>query len=111
MGGQDQVMIREPGDGRTIGLVGDVYRFVATGAETGGKYATFEATVLPGGGPPPHIHRREVESFYVLEGEIAFRVGEQRHVAKPGTFVHMPIGTPHAFKNETNERAKMLISG
>ncbi len=106
----EQVMMKEPTEGRTIGLVGDIYRFFATSDETGGRYSMFEATVLPGGGPSPHIHRREAETFYVLEGEITFQVGDERRVAKSGTFVHMPIGNLHAFKNETNQPAKMLIS-
>ena len=106
----EQVMIKDPTEGRTIGVVGDVYRFLATSEETGGRYSMFEATVLPGGGPPPHIHRREDETFYVLEGEITFQVGDERRVAKSGTFVHMPIGILHAFKNEASQPAKMLIS-
>ena len=103
-------MIKDAAAGQTIGIVGDVYRFLATSEETGGRYSTFEATVLAGGGPPPHIHRREDETFYVLEGEITFQVGDQRRVAGPGTFVHMPIGNLHAFKNESDKTAKMLIS-
>jgi hypothetical protein len=53
--------VRKPGEGRRIGIVGDVYRFLATGEETDGKYATFEAIVPPRSGPPPHIHSREEE--------------------------------------------------
>ncbi len=105
-----QLTVRQPDQGRTLGIVGDIYRFLATGDETDGRYTTFEATVPPGGGPPPHVHSREDETFYVLEGEITFQIGEQRVIAKPGTFVHMPIGQPHAFKNETDQAAKMLIS-
>lgn len=67
-----------PPQGRTIAVVGDVYRFLATGEETNGKYALFEALVGPGGGPPPHVHSREEEGFYVLEGEITFQVGDKR---------------------------------
>ena len=63
-------VLRSPGKGRTISVVGDVYRFLATGAETNGKYALWEAIVPPGGGPPPHVHSREEEGFYILEGEI-----------------------------------------
>lgn len=106
----EQVMIKEPTAGRSIGIVGDIYRFLATSEETGGRYSMFEATVLPGGGPPPHIHRREDETFYVLEGVITFQIGDERRVAKPGTFVHMPIGNQHAFKNDSDQPAKMLIS-
>jgi quercetin dioxygenase-like cupin family protein len=102
--------IRTPGGGRTVAVVGDVYRFLATGAETNGKYALWEAIVPPGGGPPPHVHSREEEGFYVLEGEITFTVNGEKVVATAGTFANMPVGTPHSFKNESNKPAKMLIS-
>lgn len=102
--------IRLAGEGRTIGIVGDIYRFLVTGEETGGRYAMFEAVVPPGGGPPTHLHRREDETFYVMEGHITFQVDGERVVAGPGSFVNMPIGIPHSFKNETNQTAKMLIS-
>ena len=46
-------IIRTPQQGRTVSLVGDVYRFLATGEDTNGKYALIEALVGPGGGPPP----------------------------------------------------------
>ena len=99
-----------PPRGRTIAVVGDVYRFLATGDDTNGKYALFEALVPPGGGPPPHVHSREEEGFYVLEGEITFTVNGERVVATAGTFANMPVGTPHSFKNESDKPARMLIS-
>ena len=103
-------IIRTPQQGCTVSLVGDVYRFLATGEDTGGRYALWEAIVPPGGGPPPHVHSREEEGFYVLEGEITFTVGDQRLVAKAGTFANLPVGTPHSFKNESGRPARMLIS-
>jgi quercetin dioxygenase-like cupin family protein len=102
--------INTPPKGRTIAVVGDVYRFLATGEETDGKYALWEALVPPGGGPPPHVHSQEEEGFYVLEGEITFTIGDQRLVASAGTFANMPVGTPHSFKNESGRPARMLIS-
>jgi quercetin dioxygenase-like cupin family protein len=105
-----QPTIRTPTEGRTIAVVGDVYRFLATGEDTNGKYAMWEAIVLPGGGPPPHVHSREEEGFYVLEGEITLSVGEERIVATAGTFANMPVGVLHSFKNESSSPARMLIS-
>ena len=105
-----QPTLRTPTEGRTIAVVGDVYRFLATGEDTNGKYALWEAIVPPGGGPPPHVHSREEESFYIMEGEITFQIGDERIVATAGMFANMPVGTSHSFKNESNRPAKMLIS-
>ena len=103
-------VLRQTNEGRTIAVVGDVYRFLATGEDTDGKYALWEAIVPPGGGPPPHVHSREEEGFYILEGEITLHVGDERIVATAGMFVNMPVGMPHSFKNESDKPAKMLIS-
>jgi mannose-6-phosphate isomerase-like protein (cupin superfamily) len=103
-------VVRKPAQGRTVAVVGDVYRFLATGEDTNGKYALWEALVPPGGGPPPHVHSREEEGFYVLKGEITFHVGDNRLVASAGMFVNMSVGTPYSFKNESSKPVKMLIS-
>lgn len=97
------------GEGPAFSAVGDVYRILATGDQTGGAYVLSEARVLPGGGPPPHIHHREEEAFFVLEGEITFMLGDRKVVAKTGAFIQGPRGTPHAFKNESNAPARILI--
>jgi hypothetical protein len=55
-----QPIWNQPPLGRTLAVVGDVYRFVATGADTNGQFALWKAIVVPGAGPPPHIHTREV---------------------------------------------------
>ena len=102
--------VRRAGEGRTIAVVGDVYRFLATGDETDGKFAMFEAFVPPGGGPPPHVHSREEEAFYILEGTVTFRVGDAVIRAEAGTHVTLPVGVPHGFANETHARARMLIT-
>jgi mannose-6-phosphate isomerase-like protein (cupin superfamily) len=105
-----QPVFRRPDEGRTIGVVGDVYRFLAIGEETDGKYAICEALVPPGGGPPPHIHSREEESFYVLDGELAVYLGGQRFVARAGTFANVPVGTLHRFCNESQRPVRLLIT-
>ena len=102
--------LRNCNEGHTIAVVDDVYRFLVTGEDTNGKYALWEALVPPGGGPPPHVHSREEEGFYILEGQITFTINGEKIVAKAGTFANMPVGTPHSFKNESDHPAKMLIS-
>jgi mannose-6-phosphate isomerase-like protein (cupin superfamily) len=87
-----------------------VYRFLATGEDTSGRYALWEALVPPGGGPPPHVYSREDEGFYILEGEIAPMIGDQHLVAGAGMFANVPVGMPHSFKNDSSKPARILIS-
>ena len=93
-----------------MAVVGDVYWFLATGDDTNGKYASWISVVQPGGGPPPHLHRREEEAFYVLEGEMTFYIEGKRTVLNAGMFANMPVGVAHHFKNESNGLAKMLVT-
>lgn len=96
-------------EGRVYSAVGDVYRLLAGGDQTGGTYALFEARVGPGGGPPPHVHLREEESFFILAGTVTVWVADRKVNAGVGAFVQIPRGTVHAFKNETTSEARMLI--
>jgi quercetin dioxygenase-like cupin family protein len=89
---------------------GDHYTFLVTGEESGGAYFAMEALVPPGGGPPPHIHTREDETFYLLEGQIEFLLGEETIVAGPGDFVNVPRGTVHRFHNAGAETARMVLT-
>src|SRR5262245_30282644 len=93
-----RVVVKQASKGRTDGLVGDVYRFLHGRQDTNANYALFQAIVSPGGGPSPHVHSREEESFYILEGEITFTINGERIVATPGMFANMPVGTAHSFK-------------
>jgi quercetin dioxygenase-like cupin family protein len=103
-------VLRKPAEGRTIAVVGDLYRFLATADQTDGTYAMWEATVPPGGGPPPHTHSREEEAFFILEGEITFTVDAEQIVATAGTFANMPVGSLHSFKNASDTTARMIIT-
>lgn len=98
-----------PSEGELIDAGGDRYRFLATREVTDGKYGIWEAVVPPGGGPPPHLHTREEEGFYVIDGEIAVYVDGRRVVAGAGAFVNMPVGSTHWFHNEGDQPARMLI--
>ena len=85
--------------GQAYWVMGDLFTYLVTGEESGGSYFTLEVIVGPGNGPPPHIHHCEEEQFYILEGELTFRVGDQTVQASTGDFVHIPRETVHAFKN------------
>lgn len=68
----------------------------ATGKETGGQYTLVEV-VEPEGGGPLHVHHREDEGFWVLEGELTFYIGDETIKASPGSFVFGPKGVPHRY--------------
>ena len=59
-------------------------------------------------GAPPHFHKRHVDSFYVLEGELEFMVAGETVVAGAGTFVAIPIGVVHAFAKSGSSRTRYL---
>ncbi|MDX6766195.1 MAG: cupin domain-containing protein [Candidatus Methylacidiphilales bacterium] len=103
------LIVHPPGIGKTWSAAGDRYTILADADQTAGAYCLLEATVPPGGGPPPHFHTREEETFYVLEGEITFTAGDRTIVAKPGSFLQIPRGTLHSFKNLSGKSARMLI--
>jgi quercetin dioxygenase-like cupin family protein len=99
----------QPGEGKAYWVVGDLYTILASGEDTGSAYALIHASVPPGGGPPPHIHRREDEAFYVLEGEVAFQADGRSLTAVAGAWITLPRGSLHTFRNNGASEAKMLI--
>lgn len=94
---------------RTVFAAGDKYRYLATGNDTDGSYFLVEATVPPGGGPPLHVQTREEEAFYILEGELTFYGDGHEVTAGPGTYLNVPKGQKHGFRNNTDQTAKMLF--
>ncbi len=87
---------------------GDSYTILVTGAQSGGAYFMLECRVPPGGGPPPHIHEREDEAFFLLQGTVTLTVSGQTIVAKQGDFAHIPRRAVHTFRNDGTETVRML---
>ena len=69
----------------------------------------FENLTAPGGGPPPHIHTREDEFFYVLDGSFEIRIGDEMHALGPGGFAYVPRGTVHNFRNTAETPSRILV--
>ena len=89
---------------------GDLYSMLATGKDTNNAFFQFEAIVPAGGGPPPHIHSREDESFYIVSGNLQILLGDKTVQAKRGDFVYIPKGTVHQFKNVGSDTAVQLVT-
>jgi quercetin dioxygenase-like cupin family protein len=80
------------------------------GEETGGQLSLVELRGLPGSGPGAHVDPWR-ESFYVLEGELTFRLEDSTLVAGPGDAVSIPSGVAHAFSVTSRGPARYLIAG
>ncbi len=100
------------GTGATFNLLGLPTTIKVTSAQSGGAYVLYEQTVLPGMGVPPHVHTREDEVFFVLDGEVEFLAGTQTVIAKAGDILHAPRGVPHAYKGagETPAKVRFMAS-
>jgi quercetin dioxygenase-like cupin family protein len=96
-------------EGRSIWVIGDRYTIKCDGNDTSGAFALVEAVVPPGSGPPPHIHSRENEAFYILEGELQFHADGRSFTATAGAWVTLAKGSLHHFKNTGPKPARMLI--
>jgi quercetin dioxygenase-like cupin family protein len=99
-----------PGEGLTIqGPAGGPLTFKARGEQTAGALTLFENVIAPGDGPPLHTHAGEDESWYVLEGELRFRLGDEVADAPSGSFVFVPRGTEHCFQNVGDAPARIIV--
>ncbi len=97
-----------PGDARAVWLggLGVVYKIRAE--ETGGLFSVVEHPIEPGRLVPPHMHSREDEFSYVLDGEIGVRIGDQELTAGQGSYIFKPRGVPHTFWNASGKPARLI---
>jgi quercetin dioxygenase-like cupin family protein len=98
-------------DGQTLSVVGDNYRILAGGDQTGGAFATIDMLIPPNGGPGPHSHANFQETFYVVDGEIEVKSEAGTYTARKGAYVIIPEGgIIHSFKNKTENLAHILCT-
>lgn len=89
---------------------GGLMEIKARAEDTGGIFGVLEGRFVEKGyGPPLHVHSREDEAIYVVEGQIRFRVGDDEFVAGPGTWVWQPRGVPQAFRVESESAFALVI--
>lgn len=97
--------------GQCLSIAGGCYKVILSGEQTGGSHAVIEMLVPPGGGPGPHAHKDFQEMFYVMEGEVEFKMEGGTYMARKGSLINIPLGgAVHCFKNKTNEVAHLLCT-
>ena len=103
-----EATIHRPGEGEKIGGSTTV-TIKATGEETSDSFYLGEGAIEPGfPGPPPHRHQRLHDMFYVLDGTLTVRIGDETHELEPGSFVCVPPGVVHTFSNPSDAPVRFL---
>ncbi|CAD5927547.1 MULTISPECIES: cupin domain-containing protein [Streptomyces] len=100
-----------PGEGEAV-QIGTTTKttFKAVGHETDDRLGLFEHRMEPGApGASPHIHREQLEAFYVLDGVVELHLDGETFAAPPGTYVNVPENMSHGFRNPYQDQATMLI--
>jgi quercetin dioxygenase-like cupin family protein len=104
----ERVFGLKDGEGNARWWGGGLATIKATGRETGGLYSIVEVLEPQGARAPLHLHRKEDEAFWVLEGEMTFQIGEGTIKARPGSFVFGPKDVPHTYTVDSGP-AKLLF--
>lgn len=100
-------------EGRTpepLNIVGEETLVKVSAEDSDGTLAFFHLVAPPMSGPPRHVHTREDELFYVLEGELEFEVDGSRHTVRAGDTVYLKPGVVHTYQNFTAADARLLIA-
>lgn len=100
---------RRASQGSSVWYMGCLFSVLAGSGDTEGRFGLIELVAPKGLEPSRHLHYREDEGFYVLEGNLTFYVGEEVYEAGPGTFVFGPRGVPHSYTIETDEVRMLAI--
>lgn len=107
-GGDRRPFMRGPGEGDSVWSLGGRFTTKLDSAEGEGRFTLVESLAFRSTEPPLHIHHREDEAWYVLDGKMTFYVGEEVLEATTGSFVFAPRGIPHTFTVDA-EPTRVLV--
>ena len=97
----------QPRSGKVLEIMGVTHKL--TSDQTGGAYYLFESIFGPGDGNKLHVHRREDELGYVLDGALEIRLGDQTLAMGAGGLAHLPKNIPHAIRNPLQTSSHYLF--
>ena len=95
--------------GERLFVIGEEITVKLSSADTNGEFSLLTESSPPGGGPPPHVHANEDETFIITEGEFEFLIGTETRRARPGDVVFGPRNVPHTFKNASSTPSRMYV--
>jgi len=103
-----RLKVLRPDEGRQFNVFGSVMIYKATAEDTGGAYSLALEITPPHAGLPLHVHHREDEAMYILEGEYEIQCGDQVIRAGAGAFVFLPRGVANRYQNLGDTPGKFL---
>ena len=106
---EDVAVVRHDGEGPGTWAMGSLFEHLVSGAESGGELGVALVTQPPGVATPLHVHSRECEAFYVLDGSLTYKAGDELHRLVGGSFIFLPKGVPHAFRITGDRPARLLV--
>ena len=106
--GVADVVVRAAGGGPATWAMGSLFERLVSGAESDGQLGASLVTQPPGTATPLHVHSREAEAFYLLDGTMSYRAGDDLHLLSEGSFIFLPRGVPHAFRITGSRPARIL---
>ncbi|PKW28109.1 cupin domain-containing protein [Phycicoccus duodecadis] len=102
------VVVHHAGEGPGTWAMGSLFEHLVGASATGDAYGVSLVTQPPGVATPLHRHTREAEAFFVLEGRLDYRADNTTHELAAGSFIHLPLGVPHAFRIRGDSPARIL---
>jgi quercetin dioxygenase-like cupin family protein len=116
MNRMDKGFIVKSGEGKKHGHIklkgvnSNILDVKISGDDTDGGVAMFEQTSLsPGRGTPLHVHHKQDEYFYVVEGEYYFQIGEDKFRGSAGDTIFLPMKVPHAW-TQVSPKGKVTVT-
>ncbi len=106
---QDSIHHVPAGQGPCIRYGGQEMHVKLGAAQSNGELTMLEDVIPPDSGPPLHVHEKESETYYVLEGQFEFVCGQEQVSGGAGTFVFAPRGLPHRYKNIGKTPGRILF--
>jgi mannose-6-phosphate isomerase-like protein (cupin superfamily) len=97
-----------PGEGESVWSLGGRFTVKLDDAGSAGRFALVEVLASRATEPPLHVHHREDEAWYILDGHMTFHVDGAAYEAGAGAFVFAPMGLPHTFTVDA-EPTRVLV--
>lgn len=104
----EKVVMREPGTGRATWAMNSLFEHLLESPPGMNRQGVAIVTQPPGVATPLHRHTREAEAFYMLDGRMDYRAGEDDYELYSGCFIYLPVGLPHAFRIRGDVPARFL---